>query len=185
MDDEKIIALFNNRSEQGIDELGKKYGALCRKLAMNILGNNSDAEECLNDAYLGVWNAIPPAHPENLCGFVCKIARNLSLKQYYKNRAKKRNSEFDIAVSEIESTLASPDTVESVLESEELTKVFEEFLNSLGRENRVIFMRRYWFSDSYKEISERVNLSEKTVSVRLVRLRKQLKQYLKEKEVYL
>lgn len=185
MEDEKIIALFNERSEQGIHELSKKYGALCRKIAVNILNDSSDAEECLNDAYLGVWNAIPPARPENLCGYLCRIVRNLSLKQYYKNNAKKRNSEFDVAISEIENTLASPDTVESALEAENLTGILEEFLDSLSCENRVIFMRRYWFSDSYAEISQRMNISEKTVSVRLVRIRKKLKQYLEEKEVYL
>ena len=85
MDDSKIIELFFERSEQAIDELSKKYGPLCKKIAFNILGNGLDSEECVNDAYLGIWNAIPPQKPDPLSTFVCKIVRNTAIKKYHSN----------------------------------------------------------------------------------------------------
>ncbi len=183
MTDEQIIALFFERSELAINELDKQYGKLCHKLSFGILNNRSDAEECVNDAYLGVWNAIPPTKPNPLLTYVCKIVRNVSLGRYKANTAQKRNSSYDVALSELEACLSSPDTVESELEAKELTRVIEGFLDSLGEENRVIFLRRYWFCDTYKDIAERVGLSEKNISVRLSRTRGQLKHYLSEREV--
>ena len=97
MDDEKIIELFFNRSEQAIEEVDKKYGKTCHNISYNILHNKLDAEECVNDAYLGAWNAIPPARPSPLLTYLCKIVRNLSLKRYEFNTAIKRNSTYDVA----------------------------------------------------------------------------------------
>lgn len=183
-EDEKIIELFFERSEQAINELDIKYGKVFYKLSHNILNNRQDTEECVNDAYLGAWNAIPPANPEPLMAFICKIVRNLSLKLYYKREAAKRNSSYDIAMEELENSLSSPNTVESEIETKELARIIENFLDTLTVENRVIFMRRYWFSDTYKDISEHVGLTEKNVSVRLTRIRKQMEQYLFEREVF-
>ncbi len=183
MDDEKIIDLFFDRSEQALRELDTKYGKLCHKISYNILNNREDAEECVNDAYLGIWNAIPPKRPDPLMTFLCKIVRNLSISRYHANTAKKRNSTYDVALSELEDCLASPSTVESEFEAHELSSIIDSFLETLSQENRVIFMRRYWFSDTYEEIAKRVGLTEKNVSVRLTRIRKQLKDYLKEREV--
>ncbi len=183
MDDEKIIDLFFDRSEQALRELDTKYGKLCHKISYNILNNREDAEECVNDAYLGIWNAIPPKRPDPLMTFLCKIVRNLSIARYHANTAMKRNSAYDVALSELEDCLASPSTVESEFEANELSSIIDSFLETLSQENRVIFMRRYWFSDSYEEIAKRVGLTEKNVSVRLTRIRKQLKDYLKEREV--
>lgn len=183
-EDEKIIELFFERSEQAINELDIKYGKVFYKLSHNILNNRQDTEECVNDAYLGAWNAIPPAKPEPLMAFICKIVRNLSLKLYYKREAAKRNSNYDIVMEEIENSLSSPNTVETEIEARELARIIENFLDTLTVENRFIFMRRYWFSDTYKDIAERVGLSEKNVSVRLTRVRKQMKQYLFEREVF-
>jgi RNA polymerase sigma-70 factor (ECF subfamily) len=184
MNDEKIIALFFERSEQAIAELDCKYGAACRSVSFHILGNREDAEECVNDAYLGVWNAIPPAKPHPLLSFVCKIVRNVSLKRYEYNTAVKRNSHYDLAMEELEDFLASSSTVEAELAKQELTALIEAFLDTLSREDRVIFLRRYWFAEPYNEIAEKVGLSEKNVSVRLVRIRKRLRSYLLEREVF-
>ena len=184
IDDKSIIELLFDRSEKGLVELDVKYGKLCHKLSRNILNNRQDAEECVNDAYLGVWNAIPPAKPNPLRAYVCKIVRNISLKLYYKNEAEKRNSVYDIAIQELEDYLPAPNTVEGEVETRELARIIEKFLDTLGDENFVIFLRRYWFSDTYAEISERTGIPEKSVSMRLVRIRKQLKQYLIEREVY-
>ena len=184
LDDKSIIELFFGRSEKALEELDSKYGKLCRKLSHNILNNRQDAEECVNDAYLSVWNAIPPARPDPLRAYLCKVVRNLSLKSYYKKSAEKRNSVYDVAIQELEDCLSAPDTVEAELETRELKRMIENFLNTLSEENCVIFLRRYWFSDPYAEIAERVGISEKSVSMRLVRIRNQLKQYLVKRGVY-
>ena len=158
MEDEKIIDLFFDRSEQAIHELDTKYGKVCHKLSYNILQNKQDAEECVNDAYLRAWNAIPPARPNPLLTYICKIVRNISLKIYYRKEAAKRSSQYTIAMEEIEACIADPNTVEAEIEARELAHIIESFLDTLTVENRVIFMRRYWFSDSYKDIAEFLSL---------------------------
>ena len=185
MEDSKIIELFHERSQRAIVELSKKYGKLCHSVALNILGNECDAQECVNDAYFGAWNAIPPAKPNPLCAFVCKIVRNISLKRYEYNTAAKRNSVYDVAMEELENCLSSETTGEKELSERELTQIIETFLNSLSKESRVIFLRRYWFSDTYSDIAKQVGLTEKNVSVRLTRIRKELREYLLEREVLL
>ncbi len=183
LEDEEIIALFFDRSEQGIQELDIKYGSICRKLSHNIVNNRQDAEECVNDAYLGAWNAIPPARPDPLLPYICKIVRNLSLKIYYRKEAAKRSSRCTTAMEEIEAWIADPNTVEAEIEAKELARVIADFLDTLSLENRVIFIRRYWFSDRVKDIAAFVGLSEKNISVRLTRIRMKMKQYLIEREV--
>ena len=183
MEDERIIELFFERSEQAIGELDDKYGKVFHSLSFRILSNHQDAEECVNDAYLATWNAIPPAKPHPLLAFVCKIVRNISLKRYEKNTAAKRNSYYDVAMEELEDCLASSITIEKEIAECELTEIIESFLDSLPKENRVIFLRRYWFSDTYADIAKQVGLTEKNVSVRLTRIRKQLREYLMEREV--
>ena len=184
IEDEKIIDLFFNRSEKAIQELDIKYGKVCHKLSYNILNNKQDAEECVNDAYLGAWNAIPPTRPNPLLSYIVKIVRNISLKIYWRKEAAKRSSHYTIALEEIEACIAAPNTVEAEIEARELARIIESFLDTLTTENRVIFMRRYWFSDSYKDIAEFVGLSEKNISVRLTRIREKMKQYLIEREVF-
>ena len=98
IEDEKIIEMFFERSEQGIRELDIKYGKVCHKLSYNIVNSRQDAEECVNDAYLGAWNAIPPAKPNPLLAYICKIVRNISLKIYYRKEAAKRSSTYTIAI---------------------------------------------------------------------------------------
>lgn len=150
------------RSEQGIRELDIKYGKVCHNLSYHIVGSRQDAEECVNDAYLGAWNAIPPARPNPLLSYLVKIVRNISLKIYWRKEAAKRSSHYTIALEEIEACIAAPNTVEAEIEAKELARIIEAFLDTLTTENRVIFMRRYWFSDSYKDIAEFMGLSEKT-----------------------
>ena len=184
MEDKAILDLFFARSEQAITELDGKYGGVCRRLSRNILNDIQDAEECVNDAYLGAWNAIPPARPEPLLTWLCKVVRNLSLKRLAHNSAAKRDGNCSVALAELEDCLSARDTAETELEAKELARVIEGFLDTLTAENRVIFLRRYWFSDPYGEIAKRVGLTEKNVSVRLTRLRKQLRDYLLERGVF-
>lgn len=184
-EDEKIIELFFERSEQAIRELDIKYGKVCHKLSYNIVNSRQDAEECVNDAYLGAWNAIPPTKPAPLLTYLCKIVRNISLKIYYKKEAAKRNSIYTIAMQEIETCLSDQKTVETEIEARELANIIENFLDTLTVENRVIFMRRYWFSDNYKDIAKYVGLTEKNISVRLTRIRRKMKEYLMEREAFI
>lgn len=137
----------------------------------------------MNDSYLGTWNAIPPAKPNPLLAFVCKIVRNISLKRYEQNTAAKRNSYYDVAMEELEDCLVSTTTIEEEFAERELTKIIESFLDSLSKENRVIFLRRYWFSDTYADIAKQVGLTEMNVSVRLTGIRKELRECILERGV--
>ena len=116
--DENIIELFFARSEQGMRELDIKYGKVFHNLSYHIVGSRKDAEECVNDAYLGAWNAIPPARPNPLLTYICKIVRNISLKVYYRKEAAKRSSHYTIAMEEIEACIAAPNTVKQRLRPE-------------------------------------------------------------------
>ena len=184
IEDEKIIDLFFNRSEKAIQELDIKYGKVCHKLSYNILNNKQDAEECVNDAYLGAWNAIPPTRPNPLLSYIVKIVRNISLKIYWRKEAAKRSSHYTIALEEIEACIAAPNTVEAEIEAKELARIIEAFLDTLTVKERVIFMRRYAYADTYADIAKRVGISEKNVSVRLALIRQKMKQYLIEREVF-
>ncbi len=182
MNDNQIISLFENRDETAISELNTKYGQLCGYLAMNILHNASDTEECVNDTWLGVWNSIPPKKPESLIGYVCKLARNIALKRFRYNTAEKRNSSYDVALEELEGVLVSEKDVESEIDSALLTEAIESFLDSLEKVDRVIFMERYYFSAPYSAIAAKCGLTEKNVSVKLVRIRKKLREHLRERD---
>lgn len=183
MEDGQIIELFFARSESAVGELDAKYGGMCRRLSRNIVGSAQDAEECVNDAYLGVWNAVPPERPSPLAAYLCKIVRNLSLKRLRESRAAKRGGACELSIQELGDCLARRGSAESELEAKELARLIAGFLDALNGENRFIFMRRYWFCDSYEEIAGAVGLSVKNVSVRLTRLRGKLRKYLEERGV--
>lgn len=180
-----IIELFFRRNEQGIQELDTKYGRTFRKLSGNILRDREDVEECINDSYLGAWKKIPPEKPSPLVTYICKIVRNISLKKYHSNTAQKRDSSYSVALDEIEPYIADVNTVDRHVESAELAKTIEAFLDTLTEQNRVIFMRRYWFGDSCGEISRYVGITEKNVTVRLTRIREKMRKFLTEREVLL
>ena len=183
MEDQMIVDLFLKRSEQAIVELSRKYGALCRTLAGKMLQDGRDVEECVNDAYLGAWNAIPPAEPAPLLPYLLKMVRNISLHLYWKKAAAKRGGSCTAALAELEDCIAGRETAETALEARELARMIEGFLDTLTPENRVIFLRRYWFSDSCQDIAGLTGLRETNVSVRLTRIRGKLRQYLMERGV--
>ncbi len=183
MEDEAIITLFFQRDQRAIQELDKKYGKVCHALAHRLTGDRRDGEECVNQAYLGVWNAIPPHRPEALLAYVCKIVRNTALHVLEKARAAKRDG-HNLALEELADCLPAGETAESALEAGEVTRAIEDFLDGISQENRAIFLGRYWFAASYREIGERVGMSEKAVSVRLSRLRQKLRDFLKERGVF-
>ena len=181
MTDTEIISLFFERSEQAITELDKKHGSAVARVARNILGNAQDTEECVNDTYLGAWNAIPPHKPNPLRTFVCKIARNLATKKYHSNTAAIRNSQYDLALDELEEVLADSDSVEKAYEAQELREAINGFMATLNSSDRFIFMRRYWYSDPVKDIAKMADSTSNSVTVRLFRIREKLRLYL-EKE---
>ena len=178
MTDAEIINLFFERSEQAITELDKKHGSAVARVARNILGNTQDTEECVNDTYLGTWNAIPPHKPSPLRSFVCKIARNLATKKYHSNTADKRNSQYDLALDELEDYLSDSDSVEKAYEAQELKEAINSFLATLSYSDRFIFMRRYWYSDPVQDIAKMAHSTNNSVAVRLFRIREKLRLYL-------
>ena len=178
LEDRLIIALFYERSEQAISELTVKYGAAVKKIAANILNNPLDVEECVNDTYLGVWNTIPPQNPNPLMTYVCKIARNLAINKYRANTAQKRNSSYDTALDELEESIPALDSVESEMDARELSAAISAFLDTLLYEDRFMFVRRYWYADSVSDIAAMMQTGSHRVSVRLLRTRKKLQDYL-------
>ena len=180
MKDHEIIALFFERSERAITELINKYGAAIKNVASNILKDAQDAEETVSDTYLTVWNRIPPAKPKYLGAYSCRIARNLSLKRFYANTAEKRNSYYDVALDELEETIPALSTVESDYDAKELTNYLNQFVKELSKEDRYLFMRRYWYGDKVDDIAQNLNIPANKVSVHLFRLRKKLQEYLKK-----
>ena len=185
MEDSKIIELFNERSQQAIVELSKKYGKLCHSVALNILGNECDAQECVNDAYLGVWNKIPPTKPASLMAFVCGVTRNIATARYHASKAQKRDNSYDEVLDELEMLLPDEMSVEESIEAKELTALFEEFLQKAGDLDRAIFIRRYWFSQSASEIGKYLGKSSHYISVRLSRIKNDFKKFLLQKGIKL
>jgi len=185
LNDHEIIDLFFERSEQAITELICKYGAAIRNVAFNILNNPSDIDECQSDTYFQVWTRIPPARPDNLGAYVCRIARNVCLKRYHSNTAEKRNSHYDVALQELESSIPALSTVESDYDARELSQYLNVFLKTLRTEDRYLFMRRYWYGDGVSEIAKNLDISAHTASVRLFRLRQKLQTYLQKEGMIL
>ena len=185
MEDGKIIELFFERSEQAIVELSDKYGRICHKVAYNILNDRLDSEECVNDAYLGVWNTVPPEKPDPLLSYVCRIVRNLALKKYHENTAQKRNGAYSVALDEIADCFPSSHSVENELEAKEAAKAIDRFLSSLDQQSRIMFVRRYWYTDSIEELAGTFGKSRHYISVRLSRIRKDLKRYLEKEGISL
>ena len=161
-----------------IDELDRKYGAYCRKISMNILASREDCEEAMNDVYLKAWNTIPPAKPDPLKTYVGMLARRISLNRYQYYRAQKRNLYFETLLSEVEEMIPSP--AADVSEGE-IARAANEFLKGLKKENRVFFVRRYWYSESVQDIAALYGCSESKVKSSLFRTRKAFRKYL-EKE---
>jgi RNA polymerase sigma-70 factor (ECF subfamily) len=188
MNDNKILALYNNRDESAITETSAKYGGYCTAIAMNILQNKQDADECVNDTWLKAWEAIPkmPEPPKILSSYLGRITRNLSLNLYNAGRAEKRGgSDVTLLLEELgDCAGASHDTGEE-FDSRETGKAISDFLRSIETEPRKIFVRRYWYSDPIGELATRFNMSESKIKSMLMRTRDKLKLHLQERGIYL
>ena len=179
MDDEKIIELFWIRSEQAIKETKESYGGYCTKICSNILPNRQDAEECVNDAYMKLWETIPPQRPMSLKAYLSKVIRNLALDRYEKNHAKKRGSgKTAVVFEEIEEFL--PANTDDITDSLALREAIDQFLGSLGKEERVIFVQRYWYFCQVKDIAKMHGLGLSSVKMTLKRTRDKLREHLQK-----
>lgn len=180
MEDNKIISLFMHRSEKAVTCLAEKYEKLIYSVIKQIITDREDILECVNDTYLGVWNSIPPNSPEYLSAYVCKIAKNIALKRYRRENAKKRNGNIKCTLEEIGQIIVASD-VERVLEAEEIGRYINEFLMTLNKNDRTLFVNRYWFLYSNKQLAKMYQIKETNVSVRLLRIREKLRIYLQER----
>lgn len=179
MKDEEIITLFLKRSEEAVLQCKRQYGKLIYGIAYRILLDKCDAEECEQDTYMGAWNTIPPQNPQNLKCYLARIARNQALKKYRMLHAKKRNVEAVVALEELEDFLADR-MEESTCESTQLSLCINSFLEGLTPEKRKVFVLRYWYMASVKEIMTECGMGKSKVETMLFRLRNELKGYLEE-----
>jgi len=180
MEDTAIIDLYWARDEQALAETQKKYGTYCRTVSWNILRNRQDAEECVNDAYIRAWNAMPPEKPVFLRAWLSCIVRNLSLTRLRANTAKRRGGGHAAAALE-ELANCVCDGPESRLQAAELSDHLDRFLRGLPEKDRCIILRRYWFLEPLGDIAGRYRLPVGSVKSSLFRTRKKLREYL-EKE---
>lgn len=185
MTDEKIIELYFDRNEVAIKETDKKHGKYCFTIANNILRNREDSEESVNDTWMKAWKSIPPTRPVYFNLYLAKIVRNLSFMKYKSKHAQKRGSgEIAVILDELEACLADQSSVESIYIAKELNTMINKFVYSLSERDGNVFIRRYFFADTSKDIAKRYALTENNVRVILNRNRNKLKEKL-EKEGYL
>lgn len=184
MEDSQILELYHLRSEQAIQETAVKYGSYCRSIAVNILANNQDAEECVNDTWLSAWNAIPPKCPSVFSAFLGRITRNLSIDRWRKTQAFKRGgSAVQLALEELGECVSGEESVESAAIRREVLASIQRFLGQLSPVERNVFLCRYWYLDTSEEIAEKSGFTPTKVRSMLHRIRGRLEKHL-EKEGY-
>jgi len=175
-DSKRIVALYLARDEHAITETEIAYGKLCMGLSEGILGNRSDAEECVNDAYLRLWNSIPPQNPPSLKNYLAKIVRRLSIDRYRKNRTVKQYIDFEISLHELSECLPAEEEHHS-----EVISLMEAFLREEDALSRKLFMGRYWRAVSVNDLAKHYALTPNAVTKRLIRTREKLRAYLTER----
>ena len=179
MEDSKIIDLYFARDEKAIYETQIKYGPYCYAIAYNILHNNEDCQECISETYLDTWNAIPPHRPSILSSFIGKITRRISIDKYRKINAQKRtNGELELSFDELEESIASDSSVQDKIDEKQLVDSINSFLATIRKDDRKVFVCRYFYFDSINDITSRFNCSESKVKMSLKRTRDKLREYL-------
>ena len=182
MNDLNIIELYFARNEEAIKQTDIKYGRLCHSIAYNILNNNEDSEECVNDTYLQAWNQMPTDRPIYLGAYLSKIIRALSISKFRSQHRKKRGG-FENLCSELDECIPDSCSIEEQYQSGRLTEIINRFLSELDEEKRVIFVRRYFFSDPVDVIAKRLGISVSKVKTSLHRTREELRRVLGEEEI--
>jgi RNA polymerase sigma-70 factor (ECF subfamily) len=183
MDDIRIIELLFARSETALIEIQKKYGKYCHAISMNILGDENDCEECVNDTYMKIWQSIPPERPICFSVFIGRISRNLSLNRLNFNKAKRRNTENDLVFEELSQAIPDPKGENAVFDEVFFKNTLNSFLKKLPARERKIFVQRYWYMMSVKDIASFHGITENLANVSLSRMRKNLKEYLEKEGV--
>ena len=185
MEDAAIVALYWERDQQAIVESDRKYGPFCGSLARNILNSIQDAEECVNDTWHRAWDTMPPQRPGSLRAYLGRIVRNLAIDRWRRNTARKRGEGLDMMLSELEDCLPGGRSPERELEDREITKAIEGWLDTRTREERAIFLRRYWYGEKVADMAQAWGCAPNHMSQRLMRLRNSLRRYLEERGVEL
>ena len=182
VEDQAIIALFEQRNEQAISASEQQYGSLCRSVAHNITGSTEDAEECLNDAFLTAWNSIPPSKPQSLRAYLLRLVRNAALDRYRSSHAAKRGAQaYSGSLDELAEIIPDGNDTVGEIERREMLHAVTVFLRELPQKQQDLFVRRYWYSSDIGTLAEMFDMSEGNVKMTLSRLRKRLKKHL-EKE---
>ena len=179
MEDAAIVDLYWQRSERAIDESEQKYGAYCCTVAYNILSDSQDAEECVNDTWLGAWNAMPAARPARLGAFLCKITRNLSLDKL-RHRTRLKRGGAVVVLEELRECLPERSNVAETVERKELLAAIDAFLSALPVDERVAFVGRYWLMLPLQDMARQLNCREGTLKSSLHRTRKKLRRHLEQ-----
>lgn len=176
MDDTQIVELYWARKESAIEETEAKYGSYCRSIAGNILQNQDDAEECVNDTWLGAWNSMPPHRPSVLSTFLGKLTRRISIDKWRRTTAKKRgDGQLPLVLAELEDCVSDGKSIEEETERKLLAEVIDAFVKSLPETEQKVFLCRYWYMDSVSAIATRFRFSESKVKSMLFRTREKLR----------
>ena len=183
MDDNKIVELYWERREEAIKETALKYGRLCTHIAKNILLSCEDSEECVNDTYFAVWNAIPNERPNRFSAFISRITRNLALKKYEYISAAKRNPIAITSLEELGDCVSGTESPESEIESRRIEITIDKFLCRQSEEKRTVFIRRYWYFDSIENICENTGFTQSKVKSMLYEMRRKLRKYLESEDI--
>ncbi len=185
MDDKTIIALYESRDETAVKETQKKYGGLCQYIAEQILSSREDAEECVNDAYVKAWNTIPPQKPESIGSYISMLTRQLSINRYKQNHRHKRGGgQIPLILEELQECIADKGDMPSA-DDMTLRDALNSFLGALPQRDRMVFMRRYWYTDEVEKIASDYGMTQGHVNVLLYRTRKKLQEYLEKEDIYL
>lgn len=182
MQDQAIIEMFHSRDPDAVRAVAEKYDAYCAKIAGNILSDPQDIEECINDAYLQLWQSIPPHTPENLATYLGKLLRNIAFNRSRANQAQKRGAgNIPLVLDELAEVVSGGDTVESAMTAKEMAEAINAFLGKLPPWKRYVMVRRYWYADSIAQIAEASGRTQSYISLTLTRLRRKLQTYLTER----
>lgn len=178
MDDRELVQLFLERDEQAIALTAKQYGTYCKSIAAHILRSGEDTEECLSDAFLKLWQTIPPNSPRSLKAYLGRITRNLAIDRYRLAAVEKRGDVIALPIEELADLAPSELNVETEAELSALREHLGSFVGSLTSEDRIIFVQRYWYMLDIKEIAEKNGMGKSKVKMRLLRTRGRLREYL-------
>lgn len=185
LDDEIIIGLYQKRDERAIAETERKYGRLLSHLAHSVLKNDQDSEECCNDAYLSVWNAIPPARPKSLRAFCAAILRRIAINRYKERSAKKRiPSALTTSMEELERALCEGKSIEQEIEAERLGEAINGYVRGLSDREQFLFIGRYYFARDVGELAQECGVTKSAVYKELTKLKQGLREYLKKRGVW-